>query len=62
MVRSFFKYMSLSTCISDRIMLILEIAKIELTGGHIGIMLIIEITNLELTGGNIRIILIIEIT
>ena len=34
-------------------MLIIEIAKIELIGGHIGFMLIIEITKLELTGGHI---------
>ena len=34
-------------------MLIIEIAKIEFTGGHIGFMLIIEITKLELTGGHI---------
>ena len=35
------------------IMLIIEMAKIELIGGHIGFMLIIEITKLELTGGHI---------
>ena len=29
-------------------MLIIEIAKIKFTGGHIGFMLIIEITKLEL--------------
>ena len=34
-------------------MLIIEIPKIELNGGHIGIILIIEITKMELTGGNI---------
>ena len=34
-------------------MLIIKIAKIEYTGGHIGIMLIIEITKLELIGGHI---------
>ena len=34
-------------------MLIIEMAKIELIGGHIGFMLIIEITKLELTGGHI---------
>ena len=34
-------------------MLIIEMAKIELTGGHIGFMLIIEIAKLELTGGHI---------
>ena len=32
-------------------MLFIEIAKLELTGGHIGIMLIIDITKVELTGG-----------
>ena len=32
-------------------MLIIDIAKIEFTGGHIGFMLIIEITELGLTGG-----------
>ena len=34
-------------------MLIIEMIKIELIGGHIGFMLIIEITKLELTGGHI---------
>ena len=34
-------------------MLIIEMAKIELIGGHIGFMLMIEITKLELTGGHI---------
>ena len=34
-------------------MLIIDIAKIEFTGGRIGFMLIIEITKLELTGGHI---------
>ena len=34
-------------------MLIIEIDKIEFTGGHIGFMLIIEITKLQLTGGHI---------
>ena len=34
-------------------MLIIEMAKIELIGGHIGFILIIEITKLELTGGHI---------
>ena len=34
-------------------MLIIEMAKIELIGGHIGFMLIIEIAKLELTGGHI---------
>ena len=32
-------------------MLIIEMAKIELIGGHIGFMLIIEITKIELIGG-----------
>ena len=31
-------------------MLIIEMAKIESTGGHIEIMLIIEITKIKLTG------------
>ena len=44
-----------------KIMLIIEIAKIEITGGHIGILLIIEMTKSELTGGHIGIMLIIEI-
>ena len=34
-------------------MLIVEMAKIELTGGHIKIMLVIEITKIKLTGGHI---------
>ena len=34
-------------------MLIIEIAKIELIGGHIGFMLIIEISKKVLTAGNI---------
>ena len=42
-------------------MLIIEIAKIEFTGGHIGFMLIIEILNLELTAGHFGIISIISI-
>ena len=37
------------------IMLIIEMAKIELIGGHIGIMLIIEMAKIELTGGHIGI-------
>ena len=41
-------------------MLIIEMAKIELTSGHIGIMLIIEITKIKLTGGHIEFMLIIE--
>ena len=39
----------------------IEIAQIELTGGHIGIMLIIEMAKIENTGGHIGIMLIIEI-
>ena len=35
--------------------LFIEIAKIELTGGHIGTMLFIEKANLELTDGHIGI-------
>ena len=34
-------------------MLIVEMAKIKLTGGHIEFMLIIEMANIELTGGYI---------
>ena len=34
-------------------MLIVKMAKIESTGGHIKIMLIIEMANIELTGGHI---------
>ena len=37
-------------------MLIIEITKIKLTGGHIGIMLILEMAKIELTGGHIRFI------
>ena len=42
------------------IMLIIEMAKIELIGGHNGFMLIIEIAKNESTGGHIEIMLIIE--
>ena len=41
-------------------MLIVEMAKIEYTDGHIGIMLFIEITKIKLTGGHIEFLLIIE--
>ena len=41
-------------------MLIVEIGKIESTGGHIKIMLVIEITKIELTCGYIEFMLIIE--
>ena len=41
-------------------MLILEITKIESTGGHIKIMLVIEITKIKLTGCHIEFMLIIE--
>ena len=34
-------------------MLVIEITKIKLTGGHIVIMLIIEMAKIELTGGHI---------
>ena len=34
-------------------MIIIEITKIKLTGGHIGIMLIIEMAKIELIGGHI---------
>ena len=39
--------------------LLIEIAKIEFTGGHIGIMLIIEMAKIELIGGHIGFIVII---
>ena len=41
-------------------MLIVEMAKIESTGGHIKIMLVTEITKIKLTGGHIEFMLIIE--
>ena len=41
-------------------MLIVEMAKIESTGGHIKIMLVIEISKIKLTGGHIEFMLIIE--
>ena len=41
-------------------MLIVEMGKIESTGGHIKIMLVTEITKIKLTGGHIEFILIIE--
>ena len=34
-------------------MLIIKMAKIELTGGHIGNMLVIKMVKIELTGGHI---------
>ena len=40
-------------------MLIVEMAKMESTGGHIKIMLIIEMANIELTGGHIGFIVFI---
>ena len=43
-------------------MLIVEMGKIESTGGHIKIMLLIEITKIKLTGGHIEFMLIIEKT
>ena len=36
-------------------MLIIEMAKIELTGGHIEFMLFIEMAKIKLTGGHIEI-------
>ena len=42
-------------------MLFIEIVKLELVGGHIGIMLFIEIENLEFPDGHIEIMLFIEI-
>ena len=41
-------------------MLVLEITKTKLTGGHIKIMLVIEITKIKLNGGHIQFMLIIE--
>ena len=41
-------------------MLIVEMAKIESTGGHIKNMLFIEITKIKLTGDHIEFMLIIE--
>ena len=41
-------------------MLIIEMGKIESTGGHIKIILVIEITKIKLTGGYIEFMLIIE--
>ena len=41
-------------------MLIVEMAKIESTGGHIKIILVIEITKIKLTGGHIEFMLLIE--
>ena len=41
-------------------MLILKMAKIESTGGHIKTMLVIEITKMKLTGGHYELMLIIE--
>ena len=38
-------------------MLIIEMAKIELAGDHIGVMLMIEIAEIELTGGYFGIML-----
>ena len=40
-------------------MLIIEMTKMELIGGHIGIMLIVEMAKIELTIGHIGITLII---
>ena len=40
-------------------MLIVEMAKIESTDGHIKIMLVIEIAKIKLTGGHIQFMLII---
>ena len=40
-------------------MLILEMAKIKLTRGHIGIMLILEMAKIELTGGHLGFIVFI---
>ena len=42
-------------------MLIVEMGKIESTGGHIKIMLVIEITKIKFTCGHIEFMLIIEL-
>ena len=44
------------------IMLIIEMAKIELIGSYIGFTLIIEMAKIKSTGGHIEIMLVIEIT
>ena len=41
-------------------MLIVEMGKIESTGGHIKIMFVIEITKIKLTGGHIEFMLMIK--
>ena len=41
-------------------MLIIEIAKIEFTDGHIGSILILETAKIELTGGHIGFMIIIK--
>ena len=41
-------------------MLIIEMAKIESTGGHIKIILVVEITKIKLTSGHIEFMLIID--
>ena len=41
-------------------MLVIEITKIKITGGHIEFMLIIEMAKIEITGGHIEFMLIIE--
>ena len=40
-------------------MLMIEMAKIELIGGHIGIKLVIEMAKIELSGGHIGFIVFI---
>ena len=40
-------------------MLMIEMAKIELIGGHIGIKLVIEMAKIELSGGHIAFIVFI---
>ena len=42
-------------------MLIIEIIKLELIGGHIEIMLIIEIPKIEFSGGHFGIMLFLEV-
>ena len=41
-------------------MLIVEMVKIESTGGHIKIIFFIEITKIKLTGGHIEFMLILD--
>ena len=44
------------------IILFIDIAKLELTGGHIEVMLILDITKIELPGDHTGILRVIKIT